>query len=745
MQITTTLPHLSARSAPLPAQGQPAAPAPTDHVQLSGGSGLDLQAVLQATSREAASLERKLEDYVPGQVLVKLKAGMSAQAVQSFSSDYGAKVLHRFRIPAAAAKSFNGELVQLTLPEGMTTAQAVAAMGKDPRVTYAEPNFKVQASGRLPDDLTDQQWGLQNTGQNGGIAGVDIKAAQAWDITHGIRENGPVIAVIDTGVKYNHSDLRDNMWVNPGEVPGDGIDNDGNGVVDDVHGFNGITGSGDPMDDHNHGTHCAGVIGAKADNGGIVGVNWEAQIMALKFLGEGGGGTTADAIKCILYATEMGAKITSNSWGGSQFSQACMDAMAASPALHLCAAGNEGYDTDTRPSYPACYELDNIVSVAAHDNQDRLARFSNRGTKTVDLAAPGVDIYSTLKDGGHGNMSGTSMATPHVSGVAGLIASRYSQADTRSIKSRILSGVDPMPEQYARRLSTGGRLNAVKALEDDQIPPGAPADITAQATPTSVTLNWTATGDDGSQGRAVAYDLRFSRSPISSSGEVKPGEISFDDATPVKIDEPKAAGQKEAFTVSFTPSGQERKLYFALQVLDNVGNRSATAVRDVRVPATTVAFEDSMDVGSTWKAEGTWGQVDWPGRGQVWTDSPGGDYSGDANHSLTSVSISLKDWKEPVLHFEARVDTEQKYDKCHVEVLGRKFWGGHKWREVGKLEGIQDWKGYQIDLSDYEGQEIQLRFRMESDESRNRDGVYLDNAVITARQGDNSGSGGCLG
>lgn len=694
-----------------------------------------LQSALAASHDEAVSLEPKLQDYVPGEVIVKLKAGTSLNAINGFSQDYGTTVLHKFEVPAMMTKAVDGELVHLKLPANMSTAEAVAAMGRDPRVSFAEPNFKVQSFGptpNVPDDLVEAQWGLRNTGQDGGVAGVDIRALDAWNVTTGIKENGPVIAIIDTGVDYTHPDLMNNMWINPGEVPGDGLDNDGNGYVDDIHGANTVANTGDPDDDNNHGSHCAGVIGAEAGNGGMVGINWGAQLMGAKFLGANGGGTTADAIKAILYVSANGARIVNNSWGGGQFSQACKDVMAASPCLHICAAGNDGMDNDSKPSWPASFGLDNQIVVAAHNNKDELAGFSNRGNKSVHLAAPGVNIHSTMKDGTYGLMSGTSMATPHVTGVAGLIASAYPNADNEAIKSRILSGVDPMPERWAKRLITGGRLNALKALEDDNVAPAAVSDLKARVDGTKVTLNWTATGDDGASGQAVKYELRYSRSPIAAHGEdLKPGEISFEDATAVKIPNPGASGAAETTSLEMTPSGKERKLYFALKVVDNVGNRSDTTVVEARVPAVPVAFEDTVDANSPFTPEGSWGRVEVPGRGEVWSDSPGGNYGFKDNNSLTSGPISLKDWANPVLHFEARSDTEKGYDGCEVEVYGKKFWGGTKWRSLERIEGIEDWKNFQLDLSAYEGQEIKLRFRFHSDDSRSRDGVLLDNVVIT--------------
>src|SRR5690606_21235490 len=191
-----------------------------------------------------------------------------------------------------------------------------------------------------PNDLHERLYGM-----------AKIQAPQAWETTTGSR-TGPVVAVIDGGIDYNHPDLTNNMWTNPGEIPGDGLDNDGNGVVDDVHGYNAINGSGHPADDNNHGTHCAGTIGAEGNNGvGVVGVNHQARMMAVKFLGSNGSGTTADAVKGVLYASRMGARITSNSWGGGGYNQALKDALASSPALHIFAAGNANSNNDRRPSY----------------------------------------------------------------------------------------------------------------------------------------------------------------------------------------------------------------------------------------------------------------------------------------------------------------------------------------------------------------------------------------------------------
>ena len=246
-------------------------------------------------------------------------------------------------------------------------------------------------------------WGLDNTGQTGGTADADIDAPEAWDITTG--SSSVVVAVIDEGVDYNHEDLAANMWINPGEVL-DGNDTDGNGYIDDIYGwdfYNDDNTVFDPADGDDHGTHVSGTIGAEGDNGvGVVGVNWQVNIMVLKFLGPFGG-SNADAIEALEYVIMMknppyniNVKITSNSWGGGGFSQALYDAIEAArdaDILFIAAAGNASTDNDRFPSYPATYDLENIIAVTATDDDD--AQYYNWGSLTVDVAAPGRSILST--------------------------------------------------------------------------------------------------------------------------------------------------------------------------------------------------------------------------------------------------------------------------------------------------------------------------------------------------------------
>ena len=238
-----------------------------------------------------------------------------------------------------------------------------------------------------------------------------------------------VVGVIDTGIDYKHEDLAANIWINPGEIPDNGIDDDNNGYVDDIHGINSITGSGDPMDDHYHGTHCAGIIGAVGDNGkGITGVNWTVKIIGIKFV-SGGFGLDSDAVESINYAVGLrnrgvNIRVLSNSWGGGGYSQSLLDAINqanTSGILFVAAAGNNSSDNDASLFYPASYDTLNVLAVASTDHNDNLSSFSNYGATTVDIAAPGSSILSTYPNNNYYSTSGTSMATPHVAGAAALL------------------------------------------------------------------------------------------------------------------------------------------------------------------------------------------------------------------------------------------------------------------------------------------------------------------------------------
>ncbi len=360
--------------------------------------------------------------------------------------------------------------IRYTTPTSVTTGMPTLS----PVLQTEGPSIsEVSTQDVSPNDLVSSLWGLHNTGQSilgvTGTADADIDAPAAWAMNTG--SSSTIIAVIDTGVDYSHPDLANNMWTNSGENPSDGIDNDNNGYIDDYRGWNFYSDTNNPMDDHSHGTHCAGTIAAVGNNGiGVVGVCWTAKIMPLKFLGASGSGYTSDAVSAILYANRMGAHVLSNSWGGGGYSSSLKTAIDNSPAVVVCAAGNEASNTDLYPSYPGAYTSNTIISVAATNNQDNLASFSNYGAVSVDVGAPGVSTYSTTPSNTYGYKSGTSMATPHVSGLAGLIKSTNPALTNLQIKTVILGTTDAK-SSLTGKCVTGGRINAQRAVSQVYVPP----------------------------------------------------------------------------------------------------------------------------------------------------------------------------------------------------------------------------------------------------------------------------------
>ncbi|MEO0453709.1 MAG: S8 family serine peptidase [Verrucomicrobiota bacterium] len=406
----------------------------------------------------------------PDALLVKTKLPqLTDAAVRSAVANQQLRISKRFRsVPGLYGVSLDGtntkskfdkELLQLKIKQLKATGQ----------FEYVEPNWQVTVQ-QVPSDSSftnGDLWGLQNTGQSGGVSGVDVNAVNAWATTTG--SSSVVVGVVDSGIRYTHQDLSANMWTNPGEIPGNGQDDDNNGYVDDVFGINAINGSGDPMDDNDHGTHVAGTIAATANNGSRhVGVAYNVRVMGLKFLGANGSGNTSDAIECIEYAINEGVDILNNSWGGGGFSQALLDVIEAANnagILFLAAAGNSSSDNDAVDSYPSNYEVENVIAVAAIDRAGNLASFSSFGARTVDLGAPGVSILSCTaqSDSSYSFFNGTSMATPHVAGVAALLMSEYPTASVSELRNRLLNTTVPL-NSLAGRTVTGGMVDASAGL-----------------------------------------------------------------------------------------------------------------------------------------------------------------------------------------------------------------------------------------------------------------------------------------
>ncbi|HJZ93042.1 MAG TPA: S8 family peptidase, partial [Gemmataceae bacterium] len=366
------------------------------------------------------------------------------------------------------AVALGSGVFRVALNPNVPVTQAVRFFRGRPGVTFVQPDYRVSVARTANDPGLDNLWGFNNTGANGGVADADIDAPEAWNTSTGTGDT--VVAVIDTGIDYNHPDLAANIWTNPGEIPGNGIDDDGNGYRDDVHGYDFANNDANPMDDNGHGTHVAGTIGAVGNNGiGIAGIDWHAKLMALKFLDAAGSGYMSDAVRALNYAVASGAKVVNNSYGGGGYDPAMAAAInnaRAHGVIVVAAAGNDGTNNDTSPLYPANYAGDNVVTVAATDRTDHLASFSNFGRATVDIAAPGVGIYSTLPNGKYGTYSGTSMATPHVTGALALVWDAHPNWSYRQVIDAVLNGADRLTS-LTGMVATGGRLNLQNAIAAD--------------------------------------------------------------------------------------------------------------------------------------------------------------------------------------------------------------------------------------------------------------------------------------
>lgn len=457
-----------------------------DQVMGKKGIGkLSLAACVLGTT--LSGLAYSAPSTVPGELILKIKPG---KEIKFFSKSKSLDIELKETISLSYGKLY---LVRFDNSKSLDSVRSALESNDD--VLIAEPNFiysivepvkeldfnKIidpEPPGDDPQTPNDPRfselWGLNNTGSNdsgssrNGVEGADVRAIQAWDVTSG---SGDVkVAVIDTGIDYNHPDLQGNIWINEAEKAGEaGVDDDKNGYVDDIHGFDFANNDGDPLDGHGHGTHCSGTIGAVHNNEqGVAGVMRDVTLVGVKFLSDRGSGTTANAVKAIDYATSLDVDIMSNSWGGGGFSEVLKGAIKRASdkgIIFTAAAGNSASDNDSRPHYPSNYKVDNIVAVAAHGSDDVLARFSCYGRTSVHIAAPGQRILSTVKNGGYASYSGTSMATPHVSGALGLLIAKEGRLPHLEMRERLMATSEPI-RSYRRKTISGGRLNAYNLVTD---------------------------------------------------------------------------------------------------------------------------------------------------------------------------------------------------------------------------------------------------------------------------------------
>jgi subtilisin family serine protease/opacity protein-like surface antigen len=452
-----------------------------------------LPAVLFLLLALAPNPARAAQHYIPGEIVVGLRPEAPDASIRKLHARIGSR--RKTDLPL-----IHGQIVRL--PKGLSVEDAVERFGRDPSVLFAEPNFIRRPLDLIPNDPDlNLQWNLPA-----------IEAPEAWSTVHSAPD--VVVAVIDSGVDYTHPDLTGNIWRNDGEIPDDGIDNDGDGFVDDSIGWNFVgsqvcertdldgdgvedcscptddpavpddPGNNDPMDDYGHGTHVSGVLAAEGDNGiGVSGLLWQARVMPLKIIDRNACGSTGNEIQAIGYAVARGAAVINASFGGmdkSEGEKAAVRAAADAGVLFVAAAGNDGKNDDDHPVFPAGYDIPNVISVAASDPNDRLSPYSNFGQKSVDIAAPGDCILSTTPVGDFslrgsvscpgvpiggtlGYLSGTSVATPLVSGTAALLLAEDPSLSAPEVKSRIMLTADPR-SNLSGRVASGGRLNTRKAL-----------------------------------------------------------------------------------------------------------------------------------------------------------------------------------------------------------------------------------------------------------------------------------------
>lgn len=399
--------------------------------------------------------------YAEGELLVKFKSGMNQRSVSAKNGEIGAETIETFA-------DLGWQRVKL--PEGLTIKQALAEYENMAEVEAVQPNFYYHLQVTPNDTQFGSLWGM-----------TKISAPTAWELSTG--SPTVVVANIDTGMRYTHEDLAGNMWTNPGEINGNNADDDGNGFIDDYYGYDFFFNDPNPFDENGHGTHVGGTIGAVGNNSlGVVGVNWNVRIMAIKIYdNDGFGSTAAMLINAYNYLRMMknrgvNIKVTNNSYSGcdeacgyDQATKDALDALGEAGVLNVFAAGNSNRNIEINPAFPASYTSPQILSVAASDSNDLRASFSNWGTTSVDLAAPGVGILSTvLNANNYGNLSGTSMASPHAAGAAALLAAHNPNLSAASLKATLMNTVDPLTV-WSPLVKSGGRLNVDRALRNQTV------------------------------------------------------------------------------------------------------------------------------------------------------------------------------------------------------------------------------------------------------------------------------------
>lgn len=654
-------------------------------------------------------------EHVPGQLIVR-HSELSSNFIKSSKVN-----------SVKETKKIGGTHYTVLNISGLVSDKGLEEVAKElmkkPEVISVEANVIYRLDEVIPNDPAfGKLYGLKNTGEVQGKRKSDIAATMAWETSTGSKDIK--VGLIDSGIDYNHPDLKNNIWSNPGEIGLDengkskahnGIDDDNNGYVDDWHGWDFIDSDNDPMDGHSHGTHCAGIIGAEGNNQeGVVGVNWNVSMVPLKVFSNSGYTTTEALAEAIHYSTMIGVDLTSNSWGGGAASpiiRAAIEEAQDAGIIFVAAAGNSSVDNDQEPHYPSSYEYENIISVASTDYDDKLSTFSNYGKVSVDVAAPGTDIYSTVPDGGYAYKSGTSMATPYVSGVAALIKSRYPDIHFSQLKQRVLNASTNLANLKDKVFA--GRVNAMNAIENDEIAPSSPTNLSIDSVGiNSLTLKWSKSGDDGLAGSASRYILAM------HSEEINERNWEMSDKVIIEWNTQGGLIETQLKNLKLQSSG-----YLALRAIDNVGNLSSVSENlNYQLPQLTTVLSNEGSLDGFTKVESPWGIESIDGNIYI-SDSPDGSYTSNSNISIESDYIyNMSD--SLIVQLARQYELEANYDFVYLEISV----DDKEWVQVKEYNGKSLLNEETIDLSEFikGSSKLKFRFRISSDNSIEAEGMKID-------------------
>jgi subtilisin family serine protease len=674
-----------------------------------GQQGKDFVGPRDPKITKKASRNQKLVPR-PFTMLVAFRNGTTANTVANIEQNLG--IYEDTTISSPYFKRFF--ISQNAQLRGLTTEGAIRILKRNPSVRIAELDMPV-----TPDQVNDPQygtqWGLNNTGQTGGTVDADVDAPEAWAV---IPPLPPVtVAVLDDGIEVNHADLSANIVTNPLEVL-DGIDNDGNGFIDDIKGWDFADGDNDatpPTSSSSHGTHVAGIVASVSNNAtGVASASRNVKILPVRFY-RGQSTWMSDLILACDFARIRGAKVVNISYNTDGWTQLLVDAfirLGTADAVVMLSAGNNGQANPPRLAMLA--QASNLCFVASTDHNDNLSSFSNFGLQ-VQVAAPGESIISTVPFGGYANFSGTSMAAPFAAGIMGSMRAIFPAMTASQSISRIGLTSD-IKAQLVGKVAFG-RVNMSKGIQNDVVPPSPVSGMTVlRRSSGTFLLQFTSSGDDGAVGASSFYDVRTSTSPINAGN--------FATATPNNFatNLPNAGNPVKTSIIGGVPGGS---YYIAIRAVDDVGNESSVVSAGPFTLSAPLAY-DNMEGAATFTGTGTWATTTSASNSPTksWTDSPAGNYPDNVNSTLTySTPISVT--TPMTAKFMVRYDLESGFDFLTLEASTD---GGTTWLPISSITGQSGpvFRSLSAPLTGYIGQTVRLRLRLTSDSSVTGDGVYID-------------------